>query len=342
MPHPLFRAIKDGNLAVVRRALDELGPDYIGADGYSVLYYACMKPSVDVTMIEGILRLGASVDMKGKDDETPLYVAIFNRRLDVAQLLQRNGANVNITNGVSGDTVLHVAARLGYPEIVTWLLRYGASLNVRNNKQETPLFAAASAGRHETVYSLVEAGANAQLANADGKNPLYIASERGHKHVVVILKANRSELRHARAEAELILRNHAKPLMSSDEIVERAIVDDDFHREVHAKVEPPVQAASTEPLPIVDIKIPEAHTRIHDPFTGKTSGPCRSLEEVGRDMPPPIPKELQTRPPAKLSRIGGTSMVVGTSVGSSGVRPIRVDSLPSDILEDYLHQRGMR
>lgn len=60
--------------------------------------------------------------------------------------------------------------------MLKWLIAKGAHRNVRNARQETPLFAAAKAGRHESVYVLLQNGADASLINEDGKSPLYVAS----------------------------------------------------------------------------------------------------------------------------------------------------------------------
>lgn len=97
---------------------------------------------------------------------------------------------------------------------------------MRNVRQETPLFAAAKAGRHESVYILLQNGADPTLTNEDGKSPLYVASEKGYKHVVILLKSTKDELPHAKAAADVELRHHPVPLLSSEEIVARAMADE--------------------------------------------------------------------------------------------------------------------
>ncbi|KPI83064.1 hypothetical protein ABL78_7915 [Leptomonas seymouri] len=303
----------------------------VNADGFTPLYFACMKTSVSLSTIEELIRLGADVNGRGIDNETALYISVYNRRSDVAEHLLGVRADVNAVNGVWKETVLHVAARLGYGDLVTLLLRAGAERNTRNGKLETPLFAAAKAGRHETVYLLLDAGANPAITNEDDKSPLYIASEKGFKHVVVLLKASRGDLKHAKAEADAEWRLRPEPVMSSDEILDRASKDKGFTAAVKLR-----SSAITEPVPetkpmeVVDIKVPEPKVRTHNPITGESYGPCRSLEEVGYDAPPPVPKELQNLPPAQLPRVGGTSMVVGTGTEDGSREPFRVDTLGSD------------
>jgi hypothetical protein len=306
----------------------------VNDEGYTPLYFACMKPSVTLSTIEELLHLGAVVDGRGTDDETPLYISVFNRRMDVAKYLIGLQADVNAMNGAVRETALHVAARLGFGEFVTFLLGAGADLNTRNRKQESPLFAAAQAGWHETVYLLLEAGANAGLANEDGKTPLYIASEKGFKHVVVLLKSDRTDLKHARAEADAEWRLRPEPLMSSDQMMDKAVVDKNYTAAVRRRYSAATELVpETKPMEVVDIKVPEPKVRTHNPLTGESYGPCRSLEEVGYDSPPTIPKELQNRPPARLSRVGGTSMVVGTGTEDGSREPFRVVAPGSDTIE---------
>lgn len=297
------------------------------AEGYLPLYFACMKPSVSPQVIDELVRLGAAVDGRGSDDETPLYISVFNHRLDVAKYLIAHKADVNAVNGPQKETALHVAARCGFADILACLLGAGADVNVRNARQETPLFAAAQSGRHETVYLLLNANANAALANDDGKTPLYIASEKEYKHVVVLLKADKADLKHAKSVADSEWRLRPEPVMSSDQMLDRAAADQDFTATLRRRSSADAPQPPAKPMEVVEIKVPEPKVRTHNPLTGESYGPCRSLEEVGYDSPPPIPKELQNRPPARLSRIGGTSMVVGTGTEEGGRQPIRLDSI---------------
>lgn len=336
-------AIRDAILAndadALRRSVDASTVNCIDADGYTPLYFACMKVSVTVATIIALVEAGATVDAKGTDGETPLYIAVFHRRGAVAQLLQQKGANVNMKNGSRQETALHLAARLGYGDVVAWLIRVKADLNVKNAKQETPLYAAAKAGRHEAAYLLLEAGADATVTNEDGKDPLFIASEKGFKHVVIVMKASPQDRKHAKAEADLELAQHPAPVMSSSEILARAETDKAFSERMrrHSTAESPLHAnpSTQAPMEVVDIVVPRPKVRTHDPFTGEAVGPCRTLDEVGYEEAPPIPKELQNRPPAQLPRVGGTTMVVGTGTEEGGRKPIRVDELGGEPEVEY-------
>ncbi|CAJ1007945.1 putative Ankyrin repeat (3 copies)/Ankyrin repeat [Leishmania naiffi] len=307
----------------------------VNREGNVPLYFACMKLSVSLPVIEELVRLGAAVDGKGADGETPLYISVYNHRLDVVKYLIACKADVNAVNGPHRETALHVAARCGFADILSCLLSSGADLNVRNARQETPLYAAAQAGRHDTVYLLLKSDANTSLSNEDGKTPLYIASEKEYKHVVVLFKASHDDLTLAKSLADSEWRLRPEPMMSSDQILDKAAADQQFAAAVRRRSSAGAPAPDTKPMEVVEIKVPEPKVRRHNPLTGESYGPCRTLEEVGYDLPPPIPTELQNRPPARLSRVGGTSMVVGTGTEEGGREPIRIDLIGGDALKYY-------
>ena len=89
---------------------------------------------------------------------------------DVAAMKQAltDGADPNIKDPQSGNTLLTVAALMGHTEIVTLLLENGADVNARNRDDGTALHIAAFFGRAETVKLLLEEGANTTLRNNMG------------------------------------------------------------------------------------------------------------------------------------------------------------------------------
>lgn len=325
-------AVLSNSIDQMRAVVNKSNVDVVDSEGYTPLFYACMKPSVSSAMVQAILDLGANLDVTGQDRETALYIAVFNRRMDICHLLLQRGAAVDKPNGPLQETVLHLAARLDYEDIVAVLLTAKADKNVRNAKLETPLYAAAKMGHHRPVYRLLEAGANAAIGNEDHKTPLYIASEKGYKHVVIILKANLQEMKFAMAAANAEIKSHPTPMSSTDSIINRAKVDDVYRGSVRQRAMVPVSAPSTSPINVVDIHVPSPKI----PLQG---GPCKSLEEAGYQGPPPIPAELQGRPPAKLPRVGGTTMMVMTEEGSRV--PPRVDISADSSMEFFVPPNKM-
>lgn len=92
---------------------------------------------------------------------------ILTRRRDSQWLLYflRQNANPNIRDG-DGNTALHIAAQIGYPEAANWLRIVNADLNARNNRGETPIVLAVQQRNTALVRQLIEAGANPDIADS--------------------------------------------------------------------------------------------------------------------------------------------------------------------------------
>ena len=92
----------------------------------------------DPAAVERHLADGA--DIEGKDPAfgvTPLGWAALAGRVEVAERLLRNGADVH-GRGKDGGTPLHAAAFLGRAEVAGLLLRHGADPAAENHRGETP------------------------------------------------------------------------------------------------------------------------------------------------------------------------------------------------------------
>ncbi|KAM9804802.1 LOW QUALITY PROTEIN: ankyrin repeat and SOCS box protein 9-like [Neosynchiropus ocellatus] len=87
--------------------------------------------------METLVRHGADVDQRVHPAGTPLQVACSNQHLSAAEKLLQLGACVNAET--SGDSALHIAARLSHPKMVSLLLTHGADPRLRNREGQRPL-----------------------------------------------------------------------------------------------------------------------------------------------------------------------------------------------------------
>ena len=86
-----------------------------------------------------------------------------------------------------GTTALHWAVRANDAEIVTMLLREGASPNRSNRYGVTPLSLAATNGNASIAEMLMEAGADPRVASSEGETPLMTAAYAGSADTVRVL-----------------------------------------------------------------------------------------------------------------------------------------------------------
>jgi ankyrin repeat protein len=107
----------------------------------------------------------------------------------VADVILKNGFDINSIRPDQNRTVLHGSANRGSTTAVTWLLDNGADPNVLDDQQRTPLHSAAVRNSHASVAQLlIAAGANVELADANGKTALHLAEEEGRKKVAEFLR----------------------------------------------------------------------------------------------------------------------------------------------------------
>ncbi|QPC78184.1 hypothetical protein HYE68_008936 [Fusarium pseudograminearum] len=177
---------KNGNTALHHAAyndhetifkyLIELGVNLaaINNHGYSVLSLAAHSKAQNV--VNYIVQL-EDVDVNQQDQLSaivPLISAAMSGSLDIARLLVKNGALLEVSNS-DGNTPLHHASAYGHPEVARFLLEKGANIESRNNNQKTPFLLAALSGQVRVVRLLAEHGADRDARDSDGFCALHYA-----------------------------------------------------------------------------------------------------------------------------------------------------------------------
>lgn len=122
------------------------------------------------------------------DGFTPLHLAVFFGRRDVAELLLARNAEVNIASrNPIKVTPLHSAAAGNQFEICEALIAKGADVNARQEGGFTPLHSAAQNGNLELVDLLLKHGADPHAKTDAGKTARDFASEGGYAGVAMRL-----------------------------------------------------------------------------------------------------------------------------------------------------------
>lgn len=122
------------------------------------------------------------------DGFTPLHLAAFFNRPEVARDLIRHGADVAaVARNPMKVMPLHSAAAAHSREIVRLLVENGAPANAQQEGGWTPLHEAAQIGDQEMVSVLLEYGADPQTRSSNGKRAIDMAQEKGHAEIVKLL-----------------------------------------------------------------------------------------------------------------------------------------------------------
>ncbi len=125
--------------------------------------------------------------MDGKADpnvsylgDTPLSIASRHNRERICQiLLNYKETNVNHRND-QGGSPLHFAcaALVDSPTCVEMLIRYGAKVNLQDNKLNTPAMVCAFFNKPKILQLLIREGADLTPRNNEGKDAYDVANEK--------------------------------------------------------------------------------------------------------------------------------------------------------------------
>ncbi|XP_070186884.1 ankyrin-1-like isoform X2 [Littorina saxatilis] len=132
-----------------------------------------------------LLDDGDNINPKSGTGNWPLYLAVQNGHLDVVKLLFERGGDIRKRHSTTGETVLHIAAKMGHTEITSYLLAYCRQtyanrsshrpsrklmdINTTDANNRTPLQVAAEKGFSKIVELLLQHGATTALLDAGGQ-----------------------------------------------------------------------------------------------------------------------------------------------------------------------------
>jgi ankyrin repeat protein len=129
------------------------------------------------------------VDEEDEHGQTPLYVAVNNRKQHIVNFLLNSGADVN--KKVSGFTPLYVAVWIGDIDVVTKIVNFmvDRDMNINNDSVngESPLHVAAWIGDTDVVQLLLDSGADVKKFNNTNEIPLDVATACGNIDVQELL-----------------------------------------------------------------------------------------------------------------------------------------------------------
>ncbi|KAL7914041.1 hypothetical protein GGI35DRAFT_475875 [Trichoderma velutinum] len=130
---------------------------------------------------------------KGETMDGLLPVAIMNNHVSVAELLIKNGANVDAPG--YNKPPLCEAARWGMSPMIELLLNNGANANIRDDAGCTPLFFVAERGDEDAFKLLLERGADIHTKDYTGRTLLsYAKLQRGGQAIVRLLLENCAQI----------------------------------------------------------------------------------------------------------------------------------------------------
>lgn len=113
---------------------------------------------------------------------------IWLSSIDEIKINLSNGYDINCVD-IRGDTILHAAAARGDLNLVQFLLKQGAQVDIVNRDGETPLLNAARYNRVECAKLLIQHGAKV-VGDSESSTPSYGARKSGFELLATAIETN--------------------------------------------------------------------------------------------------------------------------------------------------------
>jgi len=183
---PLTKAVQNGRRDVVGLLLSHGADVNICAmgraynSGCTPLYYALSQDNVPIA--EMLVNAGANLDIRPSLGNVTLLQMTLDHR-PLFELMLTHGADINARSR-GGKTPLHMASESGQVDEVRYLIDRKAAVNVQDNNGNTPLHLAARKGHGPVCAKLVESGADVAIRNERGRLALDYALASGLDNLV--------------------------------------------------------------------------------------------------------------------------------------------------------------
>ncbi|XP_049613093.1 NF-kappa-B inhibitor epsilon [Syngnathus scovelli] len=177
---PLHLATYLNLTEVVKSLVDKsISVELQDSDGNTALHVACHHglTTCAAEMTSGMSpgKLALVLETQNWRGLACLHLAALSRQHQIMKLLMANGADLNIKEGTSGKTALHLAVEIHDTTSVKLLLSGGANVDAAMFNGCTPLHLAV--GRQDTAIAnlLCQSGADTKLRNVEDETALDLA-----------------------------------------------------------------------------------------------------------------------------------------------------------------------
>lgn len=188
---PLHEAVRLFQLGFVDFLLSrEVDPNKKNTIGDAPLHLAVRTGWYDGA--ELLLKNLADPDIRDAQERTPLHLqSPAAIRLQMTKLLLKYKADPNLKDS-QGNTPLHLAVKYSYePSVIEEFLQANAPVNAANLEGDTPLMLCVRAGTYQYADALIKYGADIFLKNNKNESSLSMAVARGTEAVdKIVLSSN--------------------------------------------------------------------------------------------------------------------------------------------------------
>ncbi len=135
----------------------------------------------DAAKVEELLKTHENIN-EFEYDKTALHTACVSNSLNAAEVLIKNGIDVNTADRITGAVPLHYCAVYNYFDLASLILKNGGKLNIADDYGNEPLWTAVfnvkgKMERLPIVELYLANGADKNHKNNAGRSPLDFASQ---------------------------------------------------------------------------------------------------------------------------------------------------------------------
>ena len=155
--------------------------DNIDRCGKTALSWAVSKNKLQ--SVKMLLEAGSNPNILSYHDDNPLFISIYERNLEVLNiLLQNNNININLKNS-KGHNALHIAIYNGFFDAIKLLINSGIDVNSKDNNGISPLLMTYD---HDIIMYLLKYSRNIDINMKDNnnKNILFYAIECSYYDII--------------------------------------------------------------------------------------------------------------------------------------------------------------
>jgi ankyrin repeat protein len=123
-----------------------------------------------------------------------LHLATLEGKLGVVKALIALKAPLKTSVGDSELSVMHLAARAGYPDLLAFFHAKGLPIDQADKEGMTPLHHAAQLGQKGCVEFLIKKNAIVNRGSKREQTPLHLAVKGGHIEIVALLLKHKADV----------------------------------------------------------------------------------------------------------------------------------------------------
>ena len=186
---PLLLAYKKGNVEIMKLLLDKGADTELTFKPYGFTILADAVHNYKDTMAKLLIEKGANVNVKLFDIAPVAFERLSRTDINIFNLLLSKGLDINIRNHRNETILIHACYDCNYSiKIIKKILELNPDLlNAKDDKDNNPLINACKIGYINLVNFLIEKGADILVKNKKNRSALSYAVKNGNFDVAKFL-----------------------------------------------------------------------------------------------------------------------------------------------------------